>query len=673
MPRLAFPSLLLAAFVASPALAQQAEGQAEHPEIVVTGQGLRQTALSGVFAISVIQRDRDASSASGRIEDVLGNIAGLQQFRRSDSRSANPTAQGMTQRGLGGNASSRTLVLLDGVPMTDPFFGHVPFSALPFERLHLVTVTGGAGSGAFSAGAVAGTVEMFSANPQALPLGEAALAFNDRGESELSASLAPRLGSGFAVLSGRWDHGRGFWTTPPAQRGAASARARFDSWSTSLRGVVPVSDTLELQARALLYNDNRTLRFAGADSHQEGQDASLRLVGRGDWEFEVLGYVQARDFSNAVISATSFRKTLDQLATPSTGLGGKIELRPPVGAGRTLNFGIDWRRVSGEMAEIAYSGATGAITARRRAGGANDDLGLFAGYEHVAGALTLSGSARLDQWWVRGGHFEERSAAGAVTNSTRFADRSGSDLTLRGGAELGLGEGFTIRASVYSGLRQPTLNELYRPFVVFPITTRANATLANEKLFGFEGGVEFKQGPLEVQATLFDNRVRQAIANVTIGTNLRERRNVDAVHSRGMQLTAKAMLGQFSWDGSVSLLDPRMEGSGASAALNGMRPAQVPLFAMSTTLSWRPGRNWLLAATLRHLSSQFEDDLQTDRLPAQTTIDAYATIPLAKWAKLVVRAENIGDVQIVSRNQAGSLDLGTPRTLWAGLRFSIGR
>ena len=35
------------------------------------------------------------------------------------------------------------------------------------------------------------------------------------------------LGAGFAVLSGRWDRGQGFWTTPASQRVPASARAAF--------------------------------------------------------------------------------------------------------------------------------------------------------------------------------------------------------------------------------------------------------------------------------------------------------------------------------------------------------------------------------------------------------------------------------------------------------------
>ncbi len=665
-------SLALIGLFASPAMAEET-GDARAPEIVVTGQGLDNSKLLEAYAISVIERDRAAATASGRIEGVLGDVAGFQQFRRSDSRSANPTAQGVTLRGLGGNASSRTLVLLDGVPVTDPFFGHVPFQALPFERLQRVTVIRGGGSGAFGAGAVAGTIEMASAGPAELPAAEAALAINDRGESELSATLTPQLGRGYAVISGRWDRGQGFWTTAEGQRVPASTRARFDGWSTSLRGVVPVSADLELQARLLLFDDSRTLRFAGADSHQSGQDASLRLVGRGDWQFDLLGYVQARDFSNVVISSSSYRKTLDQRTTPSTGLGGKFELRPPLGGDHPLRLGIDWRRASGEMAETAYSGATGAITAQRRAGGTNDDLGFYGEYDQPLGPLRLTGTARLDRWSVRDGHFEERNAAGAITVNNRFADRSGWDLSLRGGVLLPLGERLTLRGSVYNGLRQPTLNELYRPFVVFPVTTRANAALANEDLFGFEAGFDLKLGAFEFQAGAFDNKVRGAIANVTIGTNLRERRNVDAVHSRGIELTAKARVGTLSWDGSLSLIDAKVEASGVSSALDGMRPAQVPVFAMSTTLSWRPGKGWLAALTLRHLSSQFEDDLQSDRLPAQTTLDAVIAVPLSPRASLVLRAENLTDEVIVTRNQAGSIDLGAPRTIWAGLRISIGR
>lgn len=296
--------LLLVCPVA-PLAAQEAELPPEPVEtIVVTGRGLPDTPASPAYGTVTLDREALLATGSGRIEDALSSVAGFQQFRRSDSRSANPTAQGVTLRALGGNAASRALVLLDGVPMVDPFFGHIPLSALAPERLASARVTRGGGSGPFGAGALAGTIELESADPDTLgPLSGAAIV-NDRADSELAATLAPRLGAGFVTLSGRWDRGRGFWTTPETQRVPASVRAAYESWSAQLRAAAPLTDAVELQARMLVFRDERVLRFAGADNATEGEDASLRFVGRGPWAFDALAYVQRRDFSNVVISST---------------------------------------------------------------------------------------------------------------------------------------------------------------------------------------------------------------------------------------------------------------------------------------------------------------------------------------------------------------------------------
>ena len=77
------------------------------------------------------------------------------------------------------------------------------------------------------------------------------------------------------------------------------------------------------------------------------------------------------------------------------------------------------------------------------------------------------------------------------------------------------------------------------------------------------------------------------------------------------------------------------------------------------------------ATTLRHTGAQYEDDLETDLLPAATTLDAYAEVPLAGAFSLVLRGENLWDETVVTRNSGGSIDLGTPRTLWAGVRVAF--
>jgi hypothetical protein len=75
--------------------------------------------------------------------------------------------------------------------------------------------------------------------------------------------------------------------------------------------------------------------------------------------------------------------------------------------------------------------------------------------------------------------------------------------------------------------------------------------------------------------------------------------------------------------------------------------------------------------TLRHIGSQFEDDLETDLLPSATTIDAFAQVPLHGAVSLVLRGENLGGETIVTRLQDGSVDIGTPRTFWAGIRVEV--
>ncbi len=659
--------LIGAILVPAAALAQEQPAQ----PIVVTGRGLADTPGTPAYAAIVLPRETLLAAPSGRIEDALSNVAGFQQFRRSDSRSSNPSAQGVTLRALGGNAASRSLLLLDGVPQADPFFGYIAFSALDPGALARVRVTRGGGSGAFGAGAVAGTIELESAGRDVLGAAEGSLFVDDRGETELSGRIAPRLGEGYAVVSGRWDRGAGFWTTPAAQRVPASVRAKYNSWSGSVRAVAPLGGGLELLARVGAFDDRRTLRFAGADSRSRGEEASLRVVGGGRWQVDALAYVQARDFSNVVISSTRFTRTLDQRATPSTGVGGKLELRPPVGGGHTLRFGADVRNGTGELAEDAYNAVTGAVTARRSAGGTNRDLGVYLEDDWQRGAVTLTGGIRIDNWRIADGFFQERSAASAITTDQRFAARSGTALSLRGGALVALGGGVNFRAAAYSGLRIPTLNELYRPFVVFPVTTQANAALVNEELRGAEAGVDFSPNrAVSLALTVFDNRLNHAITNVTIAPNVRQRQNVEAIVARGVEASACVREGFVGLSASLALTDAKHRALGAAASLDGLRPAQTAKFAASATLSLDPSPAATLAVTLRHVGSQFEDDLQSDVLPAITTLSAYASLALRAGIAVVVRGENLTGQTIVTRNQAGSLDLGAPRTIWVGLRLN---
>ncbi|MDE2301200.1 MAG: TonB-dependent receptor [Sphingomonadales bacterium] len=677
---------------AAVAAAQPAPPPTSGTTITVTGRGLGDSPAVPAYDVETLGPAQLHDAVSDRIEDALADVAGFQSFRRSDSRASNPSAQGVTLRALGGNAASRTMVLLDGVPMVDPFFGYVPLSAIDPQTLASARITRGGGSGAFGAGAVAGEIALDSAAPREIGRLSGEALIDDRAESELSGTFAPQLGQGFAEVSGRWDRGEGFWTTPPDQRVPASVRAAYDSWSTGLRGVAPLSDDIELQARTLIFDDQRVLRFAGANSQSLGEDASLRLVGRGSLAFDALFYVQARDFNNIVVSARTFRPVLDEYSTPSTGLGGKLELRPRLGADNLVKIGSDWRLGIGQSDEATLNPVTGAVTGRRRSGGRNGDTGLFAEDDWTLGALVLTGGVRADRWTIADGFLASATPAGVTTSDNLYPNRAGWEGSYRAGAVLTAATGLKLRAAAYSQLRVPTLNELYRPFTLTSsapgqsvvVITNANAALANELLHGIEAGFDFDPAPnVTLSVTGFIDKLDHAIDNRTLSTRtsapdaagivtvttIRMRANLGAIRARGLEFEAHGGFGTFALDGSLALTDARVEASGDNAVLNGLRPAQTPSIAASLSLGWHPAPGYDAALVVRHVGAQFEDDLNSSVLPAATTLGSYAELPLKGPFSLVLRAENLTNVEVETRNQAGSIDLGTPRTLWVGVKL----
>lgn len=684
-------ALALALAVALPAAAQpSASAAAPEPDtIVVTGLSLAVPPGTAAYGAIVIGRDRLANAASGRIEDVLRDVAGFQQFRRTDSRAANPTSQGVTLRALGGNASSRALVLLDGVPQADPFAGYIPFAALAPERLAYARVTRGGGIGAFGAGAVAGTIELESAGPSDLgPLTGRAF-YGSRDASELSASIAAELGQGLVTLDGRRDRGDGFTIIPEGQRGPVDVPARYAAWSVGLRAITPVTATSELQVAGRSFDDRRLRGQAGTESESRGTDTSIRLISRGRWQLDALAYVQDRDFASGFVATAPDRAlstpSLDQFKTPSLGLGGKIELRPPTGRDNVLRLGLDARHASGHTHErFRFQGAQ--FTRLRRAGGSTLTTGAFIEEDLSLGRVVLTAGARIDHWRIEGGTLRESDLqSAATTQALAFPDRSGWERSLRGGALWRASDALSLRGAAYAGFRLPTLNELYRPFRVGADATAANAALGLERLRGVEGGLDFRPWPgTRLGLTGFYNRLQGAIANATIGRGpglfdqvgfvaaggvFRQRVNVDAVEVAGLEATAESRAGGFTASASYALSDPRVRASGVAAALDRQRPAQSPRHQASATIAWS-GRSADASLTLRHVGAQFEDDLQSRRLPPATTLDAVAAVEIADGLRLVGRAENLTDTRIVSGLSAtGIEDLGTPRSVWIGFSY----
>lgn len=651
--------------------------------IVVTGEALPEPVAERPYAAIVLTRDRLANAPSHQLDSILAAIPGLQLFRRSDSTSGHPTSQGVTLRALGGNASSRALLILDGVPQSDPFGGWVNWPAYDPASLSDVRIVRGGGSVAYGPGALAGTIEMQS-------LAMAGLESGIEAGSRNSLLARARAGSegrgGLFTVNVRGSRSDGFVPVTRAGRGPADRAAPYREASLRARWIAGIADDVEMQASALGFAEERERGLAFSGNRTRGADLSMRLVGSGRWRWSATGYGQWRNFRSSFASVDDGRTTARRVAlqdsVPSTGIGASIELRPPVGRDFELRIGGDHRSQDGESREL-YAFADGEPTRRRQAGGDSATTGLFIEGAWSRGALVASAGARLDRWHIGGGRLTERLiATGVATRDDAFPDRSGWQPTARAGLEAALGGGLSLRSAAYTGWRLPTLNELFRPFRAGPDATAANAGLEPERLAGAEGGIGFERGGIDLSLTAFVNRLSDSIANVTLaqGPGLfpgvgfvagayRQRRNLDAVLVRGIEADASYRRGSWTVRAGASLNDAKVRADGPASNLDGLRPAQTPRFAMSGSVAWeKAGHSAELL--VRHTGAQFEDDLNSLELPPATTVGAFAALPLAPRLQLVGRAENLfGATVVAGLDEDGVVERARPRTFWVGVRL----
>lgn len=682
--------LVLLLLLASASVSIPVGARADSGDIIVTGRGLEEGLGEQVFDVITIDRERLSGSASNRLEHILGGIAGFQNFRRSDARSANPTSQGATLRALGGNASSRALLVLDGVPQTDPFGGWIYWPAYDPRRLGSARIVRGGGSGVYGPGALAGTIELSSVGPGDVdgPIGE--IAYGNRDSLDAFAGFAGNLGQGFAMASTSYARGDGFIPTVAHQRGTVDRQSPYEQASVALRGLAPIGEDLELQASGLWFSDRRERGTAFTRNDTTGIDASIRLVGRGRWRWSALGYIQDRNYYNSFASVNAPRTTAtrasEQYSVPSRGYGARVEVRPPLGSGVELRLGADWRGTIGRTKEL-YSFVNGAGTRHRVAGGESQTYGGFAEISFNTGPVTITGAARLDRWEIENGILQERVlATGAVLTDTEYPDRSGWEPTARAGIAWHPTPAVTLRSAAYLGWRLPTLNELYRPFRVGADATAANALLDPERLKGIEAGVDFRPlSTTRIGLTLFSNRLRDAIANVTLGKGpgafpgvgfvaiggaYSRRQNLDAIDAWGAELDGNVTVGRFTLTASYAHVRAKVRATGAALALDGRRPAQTPRDTASATVGWQSVSGIGASLTTRYIGTQSEDDLGTRTLPDATTFDATIVVPLKGRLSMEARAENITDARVVAGiSGAGIIERATPRTFWLGLRL----
>ena len=340
----------------------------------------------------------------------------------------------------------------------------------------------------------------------------------------------------------------GFVPVTYGTRGPADRPAPYEEASLRARWVTPLTQTVEAQIGGLAFIDDRDRGVEFTGNRTRGADASLRLVGRGRWQWSALAYTQWRNLRSSFASVSDGRLSASRVSlqdsVPSRGLGFSGEVRPPIHHNVNVRLGMDMRSSTGESREL-YSFIAGEPTRRRIAGGETATQGVFVDATLKHGAVMLSGGARLDRWTIRDGKlFERLLAGGPPTRDDAYPKRSGWHPTLRAGAVIDFAKGASLRVAAYSGWRLPTLNELFRPFRAGADATAANPELKPESLSGVESGFDFRRDAFTISVTAIRESPARRDRQRNLGTRARHlsrcrlrRRRLSAAseHPRGQR------------------------------------------------------------------------------------------------------------------------------------------
>jgi len=660
---------------------------------VVTASRIPQPPDQVAFALDDVGGDALRAAPTVTVDDALRALPDFSLFRRSDSLFANPTAQGVSLRGLAPSGASRSLVLLDGVPVTDPFGGWVTWAMLPRESLDRVELVPGGGASAWGNASLGGVVQLLT-DPAAGERTRLAASLGDFSTRSLEFEVTQPAGGGTLQILGDDFATSGFPLVASEDRGPIDIAAWSRHRWLGARWREPLGDHLEVTVTARTFEEFRGngTPYTNNDTRVNFVSAALASHPAGPFSWNATVYAQdeayASTFSSVNAARTAETPANDQYAVPSTA-GGAAWTGLWAGAdGARTTAGIDTRFVRGETRED-YLYSNGAFTRLRTAGGSETFAGLFAqrGQPLLPG-LQLTLGARLDGWHEDDGHLFNRTiSSGALVTASQYPNQEGTEFSPSAGLVWTPAPAWRLRAAAQQAFRVPTLNELYRPYQQGSTVVVANPALQTEHATTGELGADWTHGPFTLGATGFWTEVRDEVDNVTLaqgpgtfplfgtlaaGAIGQQRLNLDRTRIRGIELSAK-------WQAAETLTvtadwlcnDATVLRASVAPTLVGKRLAQVPLNSASLGAVWRAPAGVTLTPRVRLIGRQFEDDQNTLVLGETVVADLTASRAISKHLELFLSVENLGDARIeTGRSATGVVNTGTPRLAFGGVRGS---
>ncbi len=487
---------LLAFAAAAPAVAQSNPDQpatdADGDTIVVTATRSGDAIPTDLLGASVTVIDPQALELRQTrvLSDVLRDVPGVAVSRTG-------AIGGQTQVRLRGAEANQTLVLVDGIEVSDPSTSEFDFGTLLADPAARVELLRGQQSSLYGSDAIGGVVNYITSTGAEAPGISLRAEGGSMGTVDGAARVAGVKGNLDYALTGTALHTRGFPTAEGGTRDVGATQV-----GVSGKAIWAIAPNFHVTAVGRYNHSNADTNdsdFTGATVDSPGSYYHYRAL---------YGLVRAQldlidsRFTNALTAqvADTRRTSFDVADTFS----------PRDGQPIIPSFGTHGQRLKGSYDGAFHFGtedikqvATVAVDAKRESERTTvSAFGGFLGWRHTNN-IGVVGEYDLT--------IHDRLALGASLRhdwNNRFADPT----TYRAQASYKLDTGTRLHAALGSGVKDPTFGELFDFFAGQYI---GNPDLKPEKSHGWEAGIEqgFLDHRVTIDATYFDNRLKDEIGS----------------------------------------------------------------------------------------------------------------------------------------------------------------
>jgi outer membrane receptor protein involved in Fe transport len=702
----ALASLSAPAFAWSAEAATAATASADAPsavsEVIVTATRTPTPINEIPAGVSVVTAEQIANTPGQGLDDILRNLPGM-TLNNIGPDVGHPTAYNEGMRGLP-TTETRMLVMVDGVPVNDPFFGYIQWNRIPLDNIERVEVVRGGGSPLWGNTAMGGVVNVITRAPSSDELMVDA-AGGSYGSYRTSAYAAYRPADWVGLsLNAAFRGTDGYQTTP----------ASWTSYgSTSLRSPVYTptsSDARNLDLRADLkpapdltgfvdihYGfDEQTLSTPIGLDHQHiwTYSGGLTKSFGGGASLQLVYFHDDSDFitnNPHLLSFTTEYNSNVHTTTVSDNGASLIFSRKLDGIVRNFNLGMDVHQLSGAD-DANYYAPSGQLAAPTIVGGGSQ---LFvAGFGQVQlkpiDPLSVTASLRYQYFRNSDGQDTFPPSFGTLPDYQKFR------FTPRVDVRYQLPADFALRGAYYQSFRAPTLDQLYRTYADTTAGIyEGNPYLRPETLDGGEIGLDYSRPGLRSQFTVYDTTITNLVTQrnlqpseypnllgVNCGydaatyTYLTCTRNINAASAvaRGFESEVDWDLGwgvssrlTYTYADSHYTSDP-VDPTAVNERLEG-----VPRHNASAGLTYAGASPWQGGLVLRYISKSYGDAHPEDGLVqnGHFTVDVSASYQFTRQLQGYVQIQNLLDARYIASNGGGVPILGTPLEVLSGVRIKL--